>query len=103
MADDRGYFTITAPLSTHISIRRPDGNACVPRAITSLVATKTPALLYRFGKIPCATGPVSRAADAVPDGRHAPDKLAGLQAGAGRSAHQPGDRASCREGGWQHG
>src|SRR3546814_12421400 len=88
MADDRGYFTITAPLSTHISIRRPDGNACVQRAITSLVDTKTPALLYRFGKIHCATGPVSRAEDAVPDGRPVHDKLAGLKAGAGKIAEQ---------------
>ncbi|NWK98386.1 hypothetical protein DM806_22485 [Sphingobium lactosutens] len=57
VADDRGYFTITAPLSSTIAIRRADGGACVERSIRSLIDAKTPSVLYRFGKIRCsATG-----------------------------------------------
>jgi hypothetical protein len=54
VADDRGYFTITAPLSSRITIRRSDGRACTQRAISSLIDSKTPSLLYRFGKVRCA-------------------------------------------------
>lgn len=63
VADDRGYFTITAPLSSRMTIRHPDGMACSDRTISSLIDSKTPSLLYRFGKIRCATETDSPSAD----------------------------------------
>lgn len=68
VADDRGYFTITAPLSSQITIRHPDGAACTQRAIGSLVNIKAPSLLYRFGKILCTStrqGPSSDQSEAI--------------------------------------
>lgn len=52
-ADDRGYFTITAPLSATMTIRNKSGELCVQRALETLADTTQPSLLYRFGRIAC--------------------------------------------------
>lgn len=67
VADDRGYFTITAPLASNIAIRRADGSACVERSIKSLIDAKAPSLLYRFGKVRCGTGSGKVSLNAVSD------------------------------------
>ena len=54
VADDRGYFTITAPLAASITVKTPSGEPCIARQISSLVNTRDPSLIYRFGKIRCA-------------------------------------------------
>jgi hypothetical protein len=56
VADDRGYFTITAPLAASITIKTPSGEPCIARPISGLVNTRDPSLIYRFGKIRCAAG-----------------------------------------------
>lgn len=63
-ADDRGYFTITAPLSATMTIRTKSGELCVQRGLASLVDTSQPSLLYRFGRIAC--GEIGAAAQPVP-------------------------------------
>jgi len=52
-ADDRGYFTITAPLSATMTIRTKSGELCVQRTLESLADTSQPSLLYRFGRVTC--------------------------------------------------
>lgn len=56
LADDRGYFTITAPMDSTMSIRTPGGELCLQRAVGSLADVSQPALLYRFGQIRCESG-----------------------------------------------
>jgi hypothetical protein len=53
-ADDRGYFTITAPLSATMTIRTKSGDLCLQRSLASLTDTNQPSLLYRFGQVSCA-------------------------------------------------
>lgn len=53
VADDRGFFTITAPASGELTIRRPDGGACLSRPVAGIVDVGAPALLHRAGKIAC--------------------------------------------------
>lgn len=53
VADDRGFFTITAPASGDITIRLPSGAICTQRAVSGLVDVNQPALLHRFGNIRC--------------------------------------------------
>lgn len=53
IADDRGYFTITAPLSATMTIRNKSGELCVQRALETLADTNQPSLLYRFGRVAC--------------------------------------------------
>lgn len=69
VADDRGYFTVTAPLSSTIAIRRADGGACVERSIRSLIDAKTPSVLYRFGKIRCSTTGAMLSPTPQPEGK----------------------------------
>ncbi|HEX7858445.1 MAG TPA: TcfC E-set like domain-containing protein [Sphingobium sp.] len=68
VADDHGYFTITAPLSSQLTVRRSDGTACVEREIASLIDSKAPSLLYRFGKIRCETTGKATSQNTAPDG-----------------------------------
>lgn len=53
VADDRGFFTITAPASGDITIRLPSGTLCTQRSISGLVDVDQPALLHRFGDVRC--------------------------------------------------
>lgn len=53
VADDRGFFTITAPAAGQITIRLADGALCAQRAVSSLVDVDQPAMLHRFGKLQC--------------------------------------------------
>jgi hypothetical protein len=53
LADDHGYFTITAPLQSVMTVRLPAGGLCVSRAISSFAGEAKPALLHRVGKIGC--------------------------------------------------
>ncbi len=65
VSDDRGYFTVTAALTATLSIRSPSGEPCLERLMNSVVNAKDPALLYRFGKLRCAT-PTTPAAATAP-------------------------------------
>lgn len=56
LADDRGYFTITAPVDSTMSIRAPGGELCLQRTVGTLADINQPALLYRFGQIRCQSG-----------------------------------------------
>ncbi len=56
LADDRGYFTITAPVDSTLSIRAPGGELCLQRPVGTLADVSQPALLYRFGQIRCQSG-----------------------------------------------
>lgn len=80
MADDRGYFTITAPLSATMTIRKKDGALCVQRTLASLADTAQPSLLYRFGRISCESGPTSALIE-----RGSAGPIAFLRAGKGQS------------------
>jgi hypothetical protein len=54
VADDRGYFTVTAPVSAAITIRGADGSPCLQRVIATMIDIRTPSLLYRFGTLRCS-------------------------------------------------
>ena len=54
IADDHGFFTITAPISSSLTIKDAAGGPCAQRAISALVDPRTPALVYRVGKIGCS-------------------------------------------------
>lgn len=53
IADDRGYFTITAPLSATMVIRSKSGEMCHESTLSSLVDMTQLSQLYRFGQIRC--------------------------------------------------
>jgi len=57
-ADDRGFFTITAPLAATVTVRLRNGAPCVQRRINALVDARQPAILYRFGQVACEAGVV---------------------------------------------
>ncbi|MHA3840737.1 TcfC E-set like domain-containing protein [Sphingomonas aestuarii] len=53
IADDRGFFTITTPAATDITIRWPSGVLCIKQAVTRMIDVDQPVLLHRFGQIRC--------------------------------------------------
>ncbi|MDB5714170.1 MAG: hypothetical protein JWO15_1567 [Sphingomonadales bacterium] len=68
VADDRGYFTITAALTAKLEVRTAVGGACLSRVIGSMVNAKNMSLLYRFGTLHCVTtqSPVPTAPATLP-------------------------------------
>ncbi len=53
VADDRGFFTITAPASGDFTVRLPNGALCTRRVITSLTDVNQPVLVHRIGAVRC--------------------------------------------------
>lgn len=53
IADDRGYFTVSAPLSSRLTIQTNAGEPCLQRPIASLVDADDPTLLHRLGQLTC--------------------------------------------------
>lgn len=53
VADDRGFFTITAPASGDFTVRLPNGALCTRRVITGLTDVNQPVLVHRIGAVRC--------------------------------------------------
>jgi outer membrane usher protein FimD/PapC len=53
VADDHGFFTITAPLNATVDIKGAAGESCTDHQVGSLVKAGDPVLLYRIGKLTC--------------------------------------------------
>lgn len=57
IADDNGYFTVTATAGTRLEIRRPDGTDCTSRPISELISqTGRGNLIERVGTVRCGEG-----------------------------------------------
>ena len=50
---DDGYFTITSPAGSSLTITSPDGRLCQPVAIDQLVGGKKQAEVHRIGRLVC--------------------------------------------------
>lgn len=60
--DELGYFVITAPVETSLSVKTRDGAACAPVPIQPLIHGEKTTQLYRVGAIVChITSPASPA------------------------------------------
>lgn len=53
VADDRGFFTITAPAAGEFTVRLANGTLCTQRSIASLTDVNQPVLVHRIGEVRC--------------------------------------------------
>lgn len=53
VADDRGYFTVTAPRGDAMVVKTPAGAACATRRIDDVIGKEQYGLVYRVGPIAC--------------------------------------------------
>lgn len=53
IADDRGFFTVTAPRGDAMVVKTPTGGACVTRRIDDVIGKEQYGLVYRVGTVAC--------------------------------------------------
>jgi outer membrane usher protein FimD/PapC len=53
IADDHGYFTVTAPRGDAMTVKTPAGGACLSKRIDDVIGKEQYGLIYRVGTVAC--------------------------------------------------
>jgi hypothetical protein len=53
IADDHGYFTVTAPRGDAMTVKTPSGGACLSKRIDDVIGKEQYGLIYRVGTVAC--------------------------------------------------
>ena len=53
IADDHGYFTVTAPRGEAMTVKTPSGGACLNKRIDDVIGKEQYGLIYRVGTVAC--------------------------------------------------
>ncbi|WP_019832150.1 TcfC E-set like domain-containing protein [Sphingomonas sp. PR090111-T3T-6A] len=53
IADDHGYFTVTAPRGEAMTVKTPSGGACLNKRIDDVIGKEQYGLIYRVGAVAC--------------------------------------------------
>jgi hypothetical protein len=53
IADDHGYFTITAPRGDAMTVKKPSGQLCLDKRIDDVIGKEQYGLIYRVGALAC--------------------------------------------------